>query len=289
MAFFEIQSDIEEIAENALLYEAESFDMRVEAIDFIEFHIISQIESLLKNAARTSQLFKLKNRAEKVKSELEAIDAMLFQKVREDIFAGRYKGTAFKNLVKEYVAFNLNDNKYMEEPGYNNLDMFINGLLSFQSIPEPVKDLEPEMVFYQKTPSRMVFELAEKVPFGENDVFFDLGSGLGQVAILVNFLTGITAIGIEFEPAFCNYARDSATALNLSNVTFMNADARDVDYSEGTVFFMYTPFKGEILQEVLAILQKEAMARKIKMITYAGCMQRFRQTIIFISLLFLQA
>jgi hypothetical protein len=34
---------------------------------------------------------------------------------------------------------------------------------------------------------------------------------------------------------------------------------------------MFTPFKGEILQEVLEILRKESLLRKIKIITYGPC------------------
>ena len=91
------------------------------------------------------------------------------------------------------------------------------------------------------------------------------------MAILVNLLTGIKVRGIEFEPAFCGYARKCAEALNLVNVEFINADARSADYSEGTVFFMYTPFNGEMLQDVLEILRKESLSKKIKIITYGPC------------------
>jgi hypothetical protein len=34
---------------------------------------------------------------------------------------------------------------------------------------------------------------------------------------------------------------------------------------------MYTPFNGEILQEVLEILRKESLQRKIKIFTYGPC------------------
>ncbi|MEP6613104.1 MAG: class I SAM-dependent methyltransferase, partial [Mucilaginibacter sp.] len=165
---------------------------------------------------------------------------------------------------------NTGDNNH-EEAGYDNLDIFINGLLSFHSIPGQTRDLEPEMVFYQKTPARIIFDLVEKAYVTRDDVFFDLGSGLGQQAILVNLMTGAKAKGVEFEPAFCNYANDCATQLNLPGVTFINTDARQADYSDGTVFFMYTPFRGEILQDVLALLRKESLTRKIKIITYGPC------------------
>jgi SAM-dependent methyltransferase len=270
-AIAEIQSDIEAIEKNVFLYDERNFDRRIEVIEFIGFHVIVQIEELLQETDQPAQLILLKYRAEKVKSELEEIDINLFKKLRRNIRIQGYTGAEFENMVKEYVDFNLDDSQHQEEPGYDTLDIFINGLSSFQTIPEQTKDLEPEMVYYQKTPARIVFELVEKSPFVKEDVFVDLGAGLGQVATLVNLLAGITAKGIELEPAFCDYARDCAAALNLPNVTFVNVDARKADYSEGTVFFMFTPFKGEILQEVLEILRKESLRRKIKIITYGPC------------------
>jgi hypothetical protein len=270
-AICEIRSEIGAIEKDYSLYEEKNFEKRMEVTDFIGFHIIDQIEELLRKTVRPDQLILLKHRAEKVRSELEEIDIRLFQRLRTNIRVEGYMGKEFKKLVNQYVNFNLNPNERQEEPGYDNLDLFINGLLSFQPMPEPTKDLGPEMVYYQKTPTRIVFELAEKSHFVKEDVFFDLGSGLGQAAILVNLLTGVTVRGIEFEPAFCVYATDCAAALNLSNVTFINVDARKADYSEGTVFFMFTPFRGEMLQEVLAVLRNESLLRKIKIITYGPC------------------
>jgi hypothetical protein len=271
LAITEIQSDIEEIAENSFLYEEKNFDMRMDAIDFIGFHVIDQLDTLLQTTLHQDKWIPLKHRAEKVKAELEEINNNLFQKLRAKIGITGCKGKEFKKLVNEYVAFNLDENEHRDEPGYDNLDIFINGLFSFQTMPEQTKDLEPEMVFYQKTPARIVFELVEKAHLTKEDIFFDLGSGLGQVAILVNLLTGVAAKGVEFEPAFCDYARDCAAELNLSNVTFINADARTADYSEGTIFFMYTPFTGEMFKEVLEALRNESLYRKIKIITYGPC------------------
>ncbi len=271
MTTAEIRSDIEEIEKDSSLYEEKNFDQRMEAIDFIGFQVIDQIDELLLKTTESAQLLLLRSRAEKVKAKLEAIDINLFQKLRATIRTGGYTGTGFKNLINQYVELNLDDTEHQEEPGYDNLDILVNCLSSLPTMPEQTKDLEPEMVYYQKTPARIVFELVEKAHFTKEDVFFDLGSGLGQVAILVNLLTGITAKGIEFEPTFCDYARNCAAALNLSNVTYINADARKADYSEGTVFFMFTPFRGEILQEVLELLRKESQLRKIKIVTYGPC------------------
>lgn len=243
-----LPSSIEAIENDAALYEEKNFDKRAAAIDVIEF--IDQAD--------------LRPRAEKIRAAFEKIDTGLFQRLRAAIRTG---GITFKDLINGYVDIHPEDT----ETGYDNLDIFINGLTSFQAMPAQTKELEPEMVYYQKTPARIVFELVEKAHFTASDVFFDIGSGLGQVAILVNLLAGIPVRGVEIDPAFCQYAREQATDLHLSNVTFIHADARKTDYSGGTVFFMFTPFRGEILQDVLAILQKEAASRKIRIVTYGPC------------------
>jgi hypothetical protein len=269
-----IRSYVGGIEQDPSLCEENNFDQRIEVIDFIGFQIIDQIEKLLQNTDHPESLILLRSRAEKLRDELEEIDKKLFQKLLAAIRTKPSAGNEFKDLIAQYVDLNSDHPHHQEEPGYDNLDIFINGLSLFQAMPEQTKILEPDMVGYQKTPARVVFELVERAHFRREDVFFDLGSGLGQVAILVKLLAGITVKGIEFEPAFCDYARDSAADLNLSNVTFINVDARKADYSDGTIFFMYTPFKGEILDEVLEALRKESLGRKIRIVTYGPCTAR---------------
>lgn len=271
MTISAIQSYIAGIEDDPSLYQEKNFEPRIEVIDFIGFQVMDQIEKLLQDTDHPESLILLRSRAEKLKGKLEEIDNTLFQKLQATIRTKTLTGNEFKHLITEYVDLYSEHPHRQEEPGYDNLDIFINGLSLFQAMPEQTKVLEPDMVGYQKTPARVVFELVESAHFLQEDVFFDLGSGLGQVAILVNLLAGITVKGIEFEPAFCDYAGDCVADLNLSNVTFINVDARKADYSEGTIFFMYTPFKGEILEEVLEVLRKESLRRKIKIITYGPC------------------
>jgi hypothetical protein len=274
MILSEIQAYIDEAENNSSLFEEQNFHQRVEVIDFIGFGLIDQVEKLLRTTAFPQELILLRSRAEKLRSELEAVDLILFERLRASIRTEGCTGKTFQDLITEYVGLDPEGSQTPEEPGYDNLDILINGLTFFKTMPEQTIALEPEMVYYQKTPARIVFELVGRAHFGQEDVFFDLGSGLGQVAILVNLLAGITVRGIEFEPAFCDYSRDCAAKLNLSNVTFINVDARQADYSEGTVFFMFTPFGGEMLQEVLEILRKESLLRKITIITYGPCTSR---------------
>ncbi|WPU97081.1 class I SAM-dependent methyltransferase [Mucilaginibacter sabulilitoris] len=268
MILLEIESNIKDIEDNTTLYEEINFDSRTDAIDFIDFHVIDRIEGLLQKAELKAELAILKRRAEKTKSELEKVDANLFKRIREKIKTGAYTKASFSKMIRRY-----NDTEIYtaDQIGYNNLDVFINGLLYDKIIPEATLNRQPEMVFYQQTPARIIFEMAERADLKPNDVFFDLGSGLGQVAILMGLISDATVKGIEFEPAYYNYAKTYASQLNLPQVEFINADALKWDYSHGTVFFMYTPFGGSMLQDMLNILQKESQKRRIIIFTYGPC------------------
>jgi hypothetical protein len=69
--------------------------------------------------------------------------------------------------------------------------------------------------------------------------------------LLVHLLTGARVFGIEREPAYVGYARDLAAAFGLPEVRYQNSDARAADYSEATALFLYTPFRGPMLETVL--------------------------------------
>jgi SAM-dependent methyltransferase len=146
-----------------------------------------------------------------------------------------------------------------------------NRLLFIGEMPVPTVGLTAEMVEFYKTPVRVVLELAERVNWGPEDVFFDLGSGLGQVVMLVNILTGVVAKGVEIERAYCAYARACAAAHGLSDVEFIEGDARIADLSAGTVFFLFTPFTGSLLTEVMERLRLLASIRAIRVISYGPC------------------
>ena len=240
-------------------------------MDHIEFHVINRLQFLVESGDSFDRMNDLKQYAEKVRSALEEVNTKMFQKIRAIISRGGYREKALMNLMNEYLDERLDSVFQHFETGYDDLDLFLNGLLTDRDLPAEIKEREPGMIYYQKTPARIIFELIKKAAFQPADVFYDLGSGLGQVTMLVNLLTSVVSKGIEYEPAYCHYARACATDLNLYHVDFINADARHADYSSGTVFFMYTPFEGEMLSDVLRNLYAEAKKRKIRIFTFGSC------------------
>ena len=101
-----------------------------------------------------------------------------------------------------------------------------------------------------------------EVPVASDDILVDLGSGLGKVVLLAHLLTGATARGIELQPALVDRARASAGRLGI-DVHFTQADARDAPLEDGTVFYLYAPFTGAVLTDVLHRLHSVAKDHSI--------------------------
>jgi hypothetical protein len=258
---------IQSIEDNAEIYYETHFNSRADTLDQLDFHVIGRIEGLL-SAVSDTKLEQLEQRAGKVKHRLEIIDTNLFKRLRKQISSGSFTGVSFKAMIHKYLD---NGFSHPNKIGYDNLDIFINGLLASQPLPEATLARDPEMVFYQQTPARVIFEMAELLGPAFNNTFFDIGSGLGHVPLLINLLTGAKTRGIEYEPAYCDYATACACSLNLSDVTFVNTAAQNADYAEGTTFFMYTPFEGTMLLQMLGILKNESHKKPLRLFTYGPC------------------
>jgi hypothetical protein len=89
--------------------------------------------------------------------------------------------------------------------------------------------------------------------------------------LMASICTAASCTGIELEPSYVNCARKSARSLNLNNVRFIQGDAREADLSVGTIFYLYTPFTGTILRDVLNSLRQEAVRREIRICTFGPC------------------
>ena len=240
-------------------------------MDDIECHVTNRLQSPGKGGDLFDRLNKLYQYAGQVRRQLEEVNTKMFDRLRSKISGEHDRGNMLMNLINEYLDQPPDQVVTSYEAGYDNLDLFINGLLTDREMPFEIKEREPGMIYYQKTPARIILALIKKAAFQHGDVFYDLGSGLGQVTILVNLLTSVISKGVEYEPAYINYAKACAAGLNLSDTHFINEDARYADYSSGNVFFMYTPFEGEMLREVLLRLYTEAKKRKIRIFTYGSC------------------
>ncbi|HVI59025.1 MAG TPA: hypothetical protein VM619_09180 [Luteimonas sp.] len=207
-------------------------------------------------------------RVRALRARLERANAALHEAIRDDIRHGR--GRAALQPWIDAAAPGEGGDTRLEGEGYDALDDLVDGVLRFDP-PGGVAALPPGMVAYQPTPARHVVDMIDRAGLGEDDVLFDLGSGLGHVPLLAAILARARCIGVEIEPAYVECARRSAAALGLGDVAFLAQDARAADLSGGTVFYLYTPFTGAILRAVLGTLRREAARRAIRVCTFGPC------------------
>ena len=205
-------------------------------------------------------------------ADLEAANQQVYAEIRDAI----QRGNGAHSLLEWAAAVSPADDirHAVDGEGYDCLDALLSGVLQIDE-PAPADEPAAEMVFYQPTPARHIFELIAHSGLGAHDVLIDLGSGLGHVPLLAAICTGARCVGIEWQPAYVDCARRCAKALDLANVTFLRQDARAADLAAGTVFHLYTPFTGAMLGDVLAMLRREAAPREIRICTLGPCTANF--------------
>jgi len=215
---------------------------------------------------------RIHQRAKALWTRLEAANAALYQSVRSDIVRGGQPGALLQWLQDSATQ---NESK-SPLPGldFDCRDEMVSGVLQLREPSEPNLQRSPEMVPYQPTPVRHILHLIAATALAEDDVFVDLGSGLGHVPLLVSMVTGAQSLGIEVQAAYVASARECAQSLHLSRVRFIPQDAREADLSGGSVFYLYSPFKGSILTNVLSALRMESAHRSIKVCSLGPCVRR---------------
>jgi SAM-dependent methyltransferase len=141
-------------------------------------------------------------------------------------------------------------------------DAWVDELLGIEAPPPDVPDLPRGSVPYLPCGVDEILTMVREAPVGPEDVLVDLGAGLGRVVILAHLLSGARARGVEIQAPLVERARARSAALGLEEVSFVHADAADLEL-DGSVFFLYAPFNGEMLRRVLRRLQDVARRRPI--------------------------
>jgi hypothetical protein len=249
---------IAELERDRSLGESASWRQRIDALDRLESCLIHADGDMSEN---------IKKRAEQINAVLEADNQMFYESLRQDIKSG-CGAQRLMQCVSELLDKHGDATKH---EGYDDLDTLISGILPLQEPTDDVAALEPEMVFYQPTPARQIFHFLRRAALDETDILIDLGAGLGHVALLAAICSEARCIGIERDAAYVASAIRCAAELGLERASFLSCDVRDADFSQGTVFYLYTPFTGALLAEVLAKLKHEATRRAIRIGTLGPC------------------
>ena len=259
-----LQKLIEELEGDASLHEPNKLHQRIEALDRLDAFNL-EASPLEADSTRAATY----HCAKALQAKLEAANLEVYEAIRRDIRQGDGSTSLLQWLPTSGAGEDVPG--ITNGAGYDYLDELIVGVLRFEETGAAIVQPTTEMVFYQSTPARHIFDLIHRTALKENDVLIDLGSGLGHVPLLASICTRARSIGVELEPVYVDCARQSAEMLNLKNVTFIQQDARAAKLTDGTVFYMYTPFTGNMLRAVLDSLQREGDRRDIRICTFGPC------------------
>jgi SAM-dependent methyltransferase len=139
-------------------------------------------------------------------------------------------------------------------------------------------ELDPEAVgpsiehatHYEPTPVGQAEALLDASPLApERATFVDLGAGMGRVVLLAARRPFRAVIGVEISPALVEIARENLASVRdpkrvARDVKIARADAGDYAFPRGDlVVFMYNPFHGPVLDDVLMNLRAAGETREI--------------------------
>ncbi len=246
------------------LFELDQLRERIEALDRLDVYNIETIP-----AGADFAMAAIYQRARTIQANLEAANFKIYEAIRRDVRLGRG--------ARSFLPWLRSSNGSGQSPAlkkaesYDYLDDVVAGVFRFEESATVVVQPTAEMVHYQPTPARQIFDLFDRLALTERDVLIDVGSGLGHVSLLGCICTPARNIGVDIEPTYVNGARQIAEALNLKRITFLEQDARIANLTKGTVFYLYTPFTGEMLRAVLNSLRSEGTNRQIRVCTLGPC------------------
>jgi hypothetical protein len=116
---------------------------------------------------------------------------------------------------------------------------------------------------YQPVPYYDIFRLLRMVDLRSDDVFVDLGAGMGRAVFAASWMGARRALGVEivqnlYEKAILNYRQGH---LSGRDIQFICTNAINYRHHDTTVLFMFHPFGEATLRQVLLNVEADCAKR----------------------------
>ncbi len=263
-----LERDLAALERDSTLHSSDNLAGRFEALKTLDFlgeaYAIKAGQRLAASGLR---------RVRALQGDLGGLNQALFRKLRLGIQSRTVKPGQLRALLESNCRYRRGDTASMHW-GAEAADALAAGIFRSDCVPQPWDGGDAEMIHYESTPVSAVLELVDRVPLTRGDRFVDIGSGLGQVVLMVHLLTGVESVGLEVVPEYVEQARGESAELGLDGVSFSEGDARDADLCGGTVYFLFSPFRGQMLQMVLNRLGQEARTRRLIVCSFGPCTEQ---------------
>jgi 16S rRNA G966 N2-methylase RsmD len=124
---------------------------------------------------------------------------------------------------------------------------------------------------YTPAPYSDIFRLLKNVDLDRDDVFTDLGAGMGRAVFTASRMGARRAVGVEIVESLCKKALQNLQQSRLSgrDIAFICTDALNYRHDDTTVLFLFHPFGEATLRQVvrnLEIAQQNKHSRRLRVI-----------------------
>jgi SAM-dependent methyltransferase len=157
--------------------------------------------------------------------------------------------------------------------GFPAADDYLDGLFQLTRL-SLEEELPPLGLPNMSSRAERIADFLDAMQPGSNDVVYDLGCGSGKVALTVAASSEARVRGVEIGASYVTAANSSAERLGLRRIDF--ADVRNVDFSDGTQFYLFYPFRDAAASAVSKSLATLARSKRISLYV-AGPQNGFRE------------
>lgn len=138
------------------------------------------------------------------------------------------------------------------------------GVRTFGFRPATGSEASPDwQLHYTPAPYSGIFYALQHAGLNRDDVFTDLGSGMGRVVFAASWLGAAKAQGVEILPDLCEIADRNRQRSHIAkrDISFINGNARDVDIASTTLLFIFHSFGADTLEIVLRQFERTRSPR----------------------------
>jgi predicted RNA methylase len=121
----------------------------------------------------------------------------------------------------------------------------------------------PDAIHYEPLPYYALFKVLARLSLGPDDVFVDLGSGMGRAVCAAASFPIRAAVGVEIDAELDHIARANVARMRgrRAPIRLHHQSATDFDYSEATLLMVFNPFGPATMRTVLASLRSSLKTR----------------------------
>lgn len=139
-------------------------------------------------------------------------------------------------------------------------DPWVDRVFDVDPLAEDGPDLPPGCVPYLPCDVDTLLRVVDAAGVTADDVFVDVGAGVGRAAALVHLVTGAEVVAVEVQAGLAAEARALAARVAPGGLSVLHGDAPRLvgGLDRGTVFFLYCPFSGDRLAALLDALPRRS-------------------------------